>query len=139
MEVNTLTFGAQTTDVSYGRDKDGSTEFVFIDNPTPGESNGMPVSNEELDSTPKTVQLYQNYPNPFNPSTTISFELDKQDKVKLEIFNIMGQLVETIQNEVFTAGKHSVKFRADNLSSGVYFYRLRTSASTQTKKFTLIK
>jgi spore coat protein H len=137
--VNTLTFGAQTTDVSYGRDKDGSTEFVFIDNPTPGESNGMPVSNEELGSTPKTVQLYQNYPNPFNPSTTISFELDKQDKVKLEIFNITGQLVETIQNEVVSAGKHSVKFRADNLSSGVYFYRLRTSASTQTKKFTLIK
>merc|ERR1711974_418084 len=89
--INTITFGAQTTDVSYGRDKDGSAEFVFIDNPTPGKSNGVPVNNEELGSNPNTVQLYQNYPNPFNPSTTISFSLNKQEKVTLEVFNMAGQ------------------------------------------------
>ncbi|MBO6572816.1 T9SS type A sorting domain-containing protein [bacterium] len=137
--INTITFGAQTTDVSYGRDKDGSAEFVFIDNPTPGKSNGMPVSNEELGSTPKTVQLYQNYPNPFNPSTTISFSLNKQEKVTLEVFNMVGQLVETVTNKIYNAGSHSITFRAENLASGVYFYRLKTSEKVFSKRFTLIK
>ncbi len=137
--VNTLTFGEQTTDVSYARDGDGASSFVFRNEPTPGATNGIILSAGDNSEIPENVTLYQNYPNPFNPSTTISFGLDKQDKVTLEVFNITGQLVETITSEVFSAGNHSVKFRADNLSSGVYFYRLKTSASTQTKKFTLIK
>ena len=137
--VNTLTFGEQTTDISYGRDKDGSSEFVFISNPTPGASNGMPVYNEDETSSPNSIKLFQNYPNPFNPSTTITFELDNPQKVTLEVFNMAGQLVETILNQVYGAGYHAVNFRADNLSSGVYFYRLKTAETTQTKRFTLIK
>ncbi len=137
--INTLTFGEQTTDVSYARDGDGDGPFVFRDEPTPGATNGVILSGEENTEIPQSVILYQNYPNPFNPSTTISFGLDKQDKITLQVFNITGQLIQTITSDVFGAGKHSVNFRADNLSSGVYFYRLKTSASTLTRRFTLIK
>lgn len=137
--VNTLTFGEQTTDVSYARDGDGNESFVFRDEPTPGATNGVILSTDDNSEIPLNVVLYQNYPNPFNPSTTISFKLDKQDKITLQVFNITGQLVQTITSDVFGAGKHTVNFRADNLSSGVYFYRLKTSASTLTNRFTLIK
>lgn len=137
--INTLTFGEQTTDVSYARDGDGDGPFVFREEPTPGATNGVILSGEDNPEIPETATLYQNYPNPFNPSTTISFGLDKQDKITLQVFNITGQLVQTITSDVFGAGKHSVNFRADNLSSGVYFYRLKTSASTLTRRFTLIK
>ena len=137
--INTLTFGPQTTDVSYGRDKDGSSSFVFINQPTPGASNGMPVSSENNRVLPEKVSLVQNYPNPFNPSTTISFSLSKQEQVNLSVFNMTGQLVETITNRIYTSGSHSVVLRADHLASGVYFYRLKTSEIALTKKFTLIK
>ena len=137
--INTLSYGAQTTDVSYGRDKDGSSNFVFMNDPTPGASNGMPVSNEEDNEIPEEVTLLQNYPNPFNPSTTITFSLNKQEKVLLEVFNMTGQLVETLTNQLYNSGSHSVTMRADYLASGVYFYRLKTSEVTLTKRFTLIK
>jgi len=137
--INTLTYTEQTTDVSYGRNKDGSEEFVFINNPTPGASNGMPVHNEIDIETPDKITLYQNYPNPFNPSTAISFSLDKQDKVTLDVFNITGQLVETITNQVYSAGTHTLTYKAENLASGVYFYRLKATNFVSTKRFTLIK
>lgn len=137
--INTLTYAEQTTDVSYGRNKDGSEEFVFINQPTPGASNGMPVHNEINRETPDKITLYQNYPNPFNPSTAISFSLDKQDKITLDVFNITGQLVETITNQVYSAGTHTLTYKAENLASGVYFYRLKATNFVSTKRFTLIK
>lgn len=137
--VNTLTFGEQTTDVSFGRETDGSSEFIFISQPTPGASNGMPVNNETESAKPEKVKLFQNFPNPFNPSTTISFSLNNQQKVTLEVFNITGKLVETITNRIYTAGTHAVQYNAENLASGVYFYRLKTSGILETKRFTLIK
>lgn len=137
--INTLTFGAQTTDVSYGRDKDGSTSFILINQPTPGTSNGTPVSNEYESLVPEKVSLDQNYPNPFNPSTTITFSLNKHEQVTLEVFNMAGQLMQTITNQVYGSGTHSITVRAENLATGVYFYRLKTPSATISKRFTLIK
>ncbi len=139
--VNTLVYSEQTTDVSYGRETDGSSTFIFINNPTPGTSNGTSVSNENYLEIPIHISLSQNYPNPFNPSTLINFSINKSEKVKLEVFNMNGQLVKTVTNKLYGAGSHSVKLNAENLASGVYFYRLSTSVSgvTLTKKLTLIK
>jgi len=98
------------------------------------------VSNEEetLDKSLKTV-LNQNYPNPFNPTTTFSFEISKPGKVKLSVFNMIGQEVAILQNNILTSGTHSINFDGSNLASGTYFYRLETNGQTLTKKFTLIK
>jgi hypothetical protein len=88
---------------------------------------------------PKKFKLEQAYPNPFNPSTTIRFYLPKSEHVKLEIYNNIGQKVETLIDRHMTAGEHKVEFNAMYLSSGVYYYRLVTANFTDVKKIILMK
>ena len=88
---------------------------------------------------PTTVKLYPNYPNPFNPTTTIHYVLPKAGNVKLTVYNILGQRVAQLINSRQTAGNHEVRFNASQLSSGVYFYRLRTNSTVKTGKMMLIK
>ncbi len=98
-----------------------------------------PVSTEEFDSI-QQFELLQNYPNPFNPSTNIQFSLPEAHNIKLEIFDVSGRKVATLFNgERLGAGSHTTTFRADNLSSGVYFYRLEAGTNIQIKKMLLIK
>ncbi len=88
---------------------------------------------------PEKFELSQNYPNPFNPSTKISFSLPKQDKVTLTVFDITGKETAVLVNENLNAGNHEVPFDASGLSSGVYFYTIRTTHFTSTKKMILSK
>jgi len=91
------------------------------------------------DGIPTTYALYQNYPNPFNPSTTINFDVPKESKVVLKVYNILGQEVATLVNEKMVAGSYSYQFSEGNLSSGMYIYRLQAGDYTLTKKMTLLK
>jgi len=88
---------------------------------------------------PKEYALHQNYPNPFNPQTTIKFDLAKASNVKLEVFNSLGQLVQTIYNGFKPAGYYEATFNAASLTSGIYFYRLTTDNFVQTKKLSIVK
>jgi hypothetical protein len=88
---------------------------------------------------PTEYSLSQNYPNPFNPSTVIEFALPKDAHVTLEVYNILGQKVMTLINEVRPAGYHSVKLDGTNLASGMYLYRLATGQQTFMKKLLLMK
>lgn len=97
------------------------------------------LSNEVADMLPKTYELYQNYPNPFNPSTVIRFALPVESKVILKVYNILGQEVATLVDGEMVAGYHKVVFNANNLSSGVYFYRLDANKFSKTMKFMLVK
>ncbi len=99
----------------------------------------LPVSNEEPEEIPVGIKLHQNYPNPFNPSTTISFELNQPEEVRLIVFDALGRTISVLMDERKTTGLHEVRFDASNLSSGIYFYRLETDRFTKTKRFTLIK
>jgi hypothetical protein len=83
--------------------------------------------------------LHQNYPNPFNTHTTITYELNKNAHVLIKIYNIFGQLVETVVNDYKTAGYHSVLWNASNISSGLYFYRIEAGEYTETKKCLILK
>ena len=84
--------------------------------------------------------LLQNYPNPFNPSTTIQFSLPESRSVHLSVFDISGRKVATLFNgDRLSAGVHNTTFKADHLSSGLYFYRLEAGGSIQIKKMLLIK
>lgn len=96
------------------------------------------VSNEITES-PREFSLSQNYPNPFNPSSTIEFTLPTAADVRLDVYNISGQLVSTLVDSRMSAGQHSVVFDASNLASGVYLYRIRAGSFMQTKQMTLIK
>jgi pectate lyase len=93
----------------------------------------------DFSENPIDVRLYQNYPNPFNPQTQIRFSLPEQAHVKLEIFDILGQRVSLLVDEVMSAGTQEVTFDAGNLSSGLYLYRLQSGHVTLTKQMMLMK
>jgi len=97
----------------------------------------MTVENRTLKTF--DFELTANWPNPFNPETEISFTLPKTTKVALKIFNIRGRVVATLVNKSLSAGKHKVKFKAANLPSGPYFYRLKAGGFVSTKKMLLLK
>jgi photosystem II stability/assembly factor-like uncharacterized protein len=86
--------------------------------------------------------LYQNYPNPFNPTTKINYELPKDGRVKLVIYDILGREIKTLVNELKQAGRYTVEFNGNNYASGVYFYRILVEGGksyTSVKKMVLIK
>jgi len=89
--------------------------------------------------------LAQNYPNPFNPETTIQFTTENTEKnTELVIYNLKGQKVRTIVNEIFPAGQHSIIWdgkdgSGNSVSSGLYFYKLKAGRYTSTKKMILMK
>ncbi|MFZ1517220.1 MAG: T9SS type A sorting domain-containing protein [Ignavibacteriaceae bacterium] len=87
----------------------------------------------------KKFELTQNYPNPFNPTTTISYILPQSGMVKLTLYNILGQEIRTLVNEVKEAGTHTFNFDASDLNSGMYIYKIESGSFTQTKKMTLVK
>jgi hypothetical protein len=90
-------------------------------------------------SIPKEFRLEQNYPNPFNPSTAIEFALPKVSKVTLKIYDILGREVTTLLDEEMQPGEYKVVFEANELASGVYFYRLQTQDFVRVKKLMLLK
>jgi hypothetical protein len=97
------------------------------------------LSNNGDGDLPEQYALNQNYPNPFNPSTEIAFDLPSAGHVKLSVFNILGQEVETLVDESREAGSHIVTWDAARYSSGVYFYRISASSFSETKKMLLLK
>ncbi|OQX84567.1 hypothetical protein B6D60_09060 [candidate division KSB1 bacterium 4484_87] len=84
-------------------------------------------------------QLNQNYPNPFNPTTEISFSLPEKSHVKLAVYNALGQKVATLTDGIRQAGSYRVSWNAQNMPSGIYFYRLETGSFTKTLKMILMK
>ena len=97
------------------------------------------ISVEDNKQDPHSFQLYNNYPNPFNPSTTIGFSLPKKSNVKLSVYNILGEEVAVVMDGQMNAGEHRITFKASNLSSGLYFYRLTAGEYVAVKKMMLIK
>lgn len=99
---------------------------------------------EEKDNQPTSFELSQNYPNPFNPTTTIRYSLSKREKVTLEIFNLLGERVKVLADEMQTAGEHLAVWDGKDksgrgLPSGIYFYRLQGEDFSETKKMLLLK
>jgi len=81
----------------------------------------------------------QNYPNPFNPSTQINFYLPRKSFVELILYNQLGEKVKSLAQGEYSAGAHQVHFFADNLASGIYYYRIKAGSYSQIKKMALIK
>lgn len=116
---------------------DGTIDVAYIDNFYFYKETSTSI--EDGVEIPEGFSLNQNYPNPFNPTTNISFNIPNNGEVKLEVFNIQGQLVATLVDGFRSAGEYSVTFNAANLASGIYTYRLSTENSVKVKSMVLIK
>ncbi|HEY5533691.1 MAG TPA: DUF1028 domain-containing protein [Ignavibacteria bacterium] len=156
--------GADTRCASRGT----SSQSAFIRVARPGDTLGVlllnlkvlnaPVNRDPIDSlqvlynnwlitnirnveseVPKSAMLYQNYPNPFNPSTNIKFSLINNAYVTLKVYNSLGKDVSVIVNETLKSGTYEVTFFADNLPSGVYYYRLDAGECKDTKRMVILK
>ncbi|MBN1326425.1 MAG: T9SS type A sorting domain-containing protein [Candidatus Cloacimonetes bacterium] len=103
---------------------------------------GTAAGNGEI--TPIIVSLKQNYPNPFNPSTIIDFSLSENQPVLLDIFNLKGQKIRSLANEILTSGSHRFIWDGTDeqrkpVSSGIYLYRLQVAGKSLTRKMVLAK
>jgi hypothetical protein len=96
------------------------------------------TSNEQGEE-PYSFELSQNYPNPFNPTTSINYSVNAAGPVTLSVYNLMGQKVSELVNEVKSPGSYNATFDASNMASGIYIYRLTLAGQTLTRKMTLIK
>ena len=118
-----------------GNAADSGTAYIF-------HNDGLSVEEEII---PRTTSQVSNYPNPFNPSTTIEFSIQTDSKVEIAIFNIKGQKINTIANNRFTQGSHSIFWNVDDelgkpVSSGIYYYKLNVNGKTElVKKCLLLK
>jgi len=90
-------------------------------------------------SSPIDYNLEQNYPNPFNPNTQIKFSISNEVQVNLSVFNILGEKVKELKNDIMKPGYYDVEFNASSLASGVYSYRIKAGDFVETKKMVLMK
>jgi photosystem II stability/assembly factor-like uncharacterized protein len=91
------------------------------------------------ESTPALFSLSQNYPNPFNPSTTIRYTIPHEIRTTLTVYNLLGQRVTTLVDELKPSGSYEVTFHTDRFSSGIYLYTLQAGTFCSTKKLILMK
>ena len=97
------------------------------------------IDDEYQITSPKGLILYQNFPNPYNSSTTIQFQLPKESKININLYNVLGEQIQTIVEGFYSRGVHSINFLSDKLPSGIYLYKLQTENNLLTKKLIIIK
>jgi hypothetical protein len=119
--------------------KNATYEYTLMQMDYDGTINKIGELEVTVANIPKDYILEQNYPNPFNPSTKIRFAVPEKSYTTLRIYNSLGEFVEELVSEVKEAGNYEVRLNADNLISGIYFYRLSSGKFQETKKMLLLK
>lgn len=97
------------------------------------------IEKDLLNIVPNEFILYQNFPNPFNPNTTISFDIPKNSFITINIYSLNGRIIETILQKNLQVGRHSIVFNASDLSSGIYYYELKSKNFRSVKKLVVLK
>jgi len=104
----------------------------------PGLEEILAITNVNTD-IPSEFNLQPVYPNPFNLSTTIRYNIGEKSKIVIDVYNIAGQKIETLVNEVKPVGNYSIKFNGSGLSNGIYFFNMKSNNNISTVKGTLVK
>jgi len=143
-ETTHLRTQESTTFTTQSKSSFGYTPGIVTTYPGIGESlYTLTITQSALESgshsLPKSFELHTVYPNPFNPSTSIKFDIPKMSHTVLEVFNIKGQLVETLLNKPMQPGSFEVHWTPENLSSGVYMVRLTSGEKVMNQKVTFVK
>ena len=135
-----ITAGSHTFEWEFNKnistDLDVHASLDYITFPRSLHTDIEDVNNENL---VENCKLFQNYPNPFNPSTTIEFVLNISDKIKLNVYNVKGELIAKLLDKKLKDGNHKINFDGRNLNSGIYFISLETEDSRQIKSMLLLK
>lgn len=123
---------------------DGTTVTIAVDDIQRLDFANVGAEDSDIVEPIQNFQLMQNYPNPFNPTTTIEYQIPKTADVQVCVFNIKGQLIKEILHETQAEGVHQVTWNGTNqsekdVSSGIYFYIVRSDDLTLTKKMILLK
>jgi len=134
--LDSLTFGAQTTDVSYGRFPDGSTNWQTLF-PTPAAGNSV-TSVDEDNSIPQEFTISA-FPNPFNPNVNIRYTLPFASEVTIKIFDLLGKELYAYRENFMTAGNHIFNWNAANFSTGTYICTIQANKVNKTIKLLLLK
>lgn len=133
-----LVDGLQYLGVHFGGDVGGQkfkVDELRLANSWEGLSTDVPVE----ENYPVDYSVSQNYPNPFNPSTIINYTVKQTGNIRLIVYDLLGREVATLVDGVQSAGEYKVNFKASNLTSGVYFYKLEAGDMVVTKKMMLLK
>jgi hypothetical protein len=128
----------------------GNVNLLSEENSIPLRSNGgddiyLAKFSDKITSITKNdvfrngYKLNQNYPNPFNPSTTIEYKIPKKDKVKVELFNILGERIDILIDEIQSAGNYKLNPNLHHLPSGIYFYKMTAGSYKITNKMMLLR
>lgn len=139
------TAGDFVPDVTEGHsieyDGDGNSSSDWFDQPVPtiGQENGIVTSAGEENALPEDFMLSQNYPNPFNPQTTIEYTIARRTGVKLTVYNVLGQEIAVLVNEILNQGVYTLTWDATGYSTGLYFYTLEAGGGKTTKKLLFLK
>ena len=123
-----------------GNNVQGETTLgtIYVDNlrlKYPGSVSAL----KDISLSPDQFRLEQNYPNPFNPSTIIEYSIAHSSNVVIKVYDILGKEVKTVLNEFKQTGTYEVEFNSKNLSSGIYFYQIRSNGQVLTKKMVLLR
>jgi photosystem II stability/assembly factor-like uncharacterized protein len=97
------------------------------------------IEENQINAFPTNYTLTQNYPNPFNPNTKIKYSIPQSSNVVIKVYDILGNEIETLVNEERPTGTYEITWYAENLPSGVYFYRLQAGDYVETKKMVLLR
>lgn len=108
--------------------------FLTLRGPSSGGSDVNKIA-----ALPRECHLLQNYPNPFNPSTTITYSLAKDSKVRIGVYDVLGRELARLADGMMSAGRHTIRFDGGDLSSGVYLCRMDTGDHVFTKRMLLLK
>ena len=135
--IDGLYFPALASDISFGRQEDGHSNWIYFNQATPDAYNSGTNIAELI---PLSSSLFPNYPNPFNPRTTISYQLSTSSKVELSVYDATGKKVSTLLNDTQSAGMYKINWNASQLTSGLYLAVLKVDGSIfDTQKMLLIK
>ncbi|MGE5682664.1 MAG: CotH kinase family protein [Bacillota bacterium] len=134
--IDSLSFGKQSTDISFGRYPDGSDKWQAL-MPTPGKANTVATSLKEHHIVPDFK--LEAYPNPFNPETMINYSVPEYSFVTIKLFDMLGRELRIIVNEEKSAGNYTMSLDAKRLSSGIYFLRLQSGSLIKTLKLKMLK
>ena len=140
--IDNITFGQQSSDLSYGRESDGFSTWTFI-SPSPNAANGLLSTNQDK-IVLNRFELLNNYPTPFNPTTQINYVSQEDGHIRLVIHDIIGREIVLLVNEFQKSGSKTVVWNGTNqlnqpVSAGMYFYTIQAKDFKRTKKMLLLK